>query len=250
MMELQTLMEEITRETETELASMLDPLDIPGDWTERQRLAYEERRTALRSQIVERRASATERANANATLVSLDHELAETIRWRDFLIPTRKTLCDELLMPRTRSRADQEVQQILRYAIHTIDFGPKQLLGASVYTLRSTPLGELMIAAGYTPTDNPNHAVYSGLPWRGSLPEVEKTLLDLTSRRTVAQTQLVLASRSPEEVATAREERAKRPDRKTRGDGTQFDKYPDGTIVEVEPSPESGPVAEPEMPTA
>jgi hypothetical protein len=176
------------------------------------------------------RARAAARDHALLALASLDREIAEATRWRDEFLPTaRKTLCDELLLPRGRTRAEQDMQANLRLSIHSIDFGLKSLYHGSAFTLRSTRLGELMIAAGYVPTDGPNNQQFGGLPWRGSLPEVEQYLKDLTSRRAVAQQQLVLASRSPEETAAA----AARPVRKTRGDGTQYDKYPDGVCVEI-----------------
>src|ERR1700730_1950078 len=59
---------------ETELASLLDPLDIPGDWTPRQRESYESRRSWLRAKI-------QDATDALATLNKVEPQMAAKEEW-------------------------------------------------------------------------------------------------------------------------------------------------------------------------
>jgi hypothetical protein len=227
----------MTVELQTELASMLDPLDLPGDWTQRQRNDYEGKRAALQAKIREAEARATARMQAAMTWASLEQEISAATTWRTFLTTTRQTLCDELLAIRGRTREDRDLQDNLKLSIISIDKGLQSLDGAACFTLRSIRLGELLIAGGYLPTDQAQHRQFGGLPWRGSLPQVERELVLLTKQRDAASARLAELSVSAEEQAQRRAEQNARPTRKTRADGSQYDKFPDGTIVEIEEAP-------------
>lgn len=78
------------------------------------------------------------------------------------------------------------------------------------------------------------------MPWFGSLPEVERRIQQLTTQRAEAQARLDEALLDDaERERLAAEDKARRaalnaaPQRKVRGDGSQFDRYPDGRMVEV-----------------
>ena len=221
---------------QAELAALLDPLDVPGEWTPRRRAAYEAKRTALQSRVTELQHQAEQYSRAERELADFEQQLAEAVRWRDFQRETwRPQLCGELLDRSTypRTRAELDYQQNLKLSISSIDRGLQALAGASCYTLRSLRLADLMIEAGYTPTDNERHRIFGGLPWRGSLKEIEHEIVRLTKQRDAAVVALADASLSNEDRAARAAERNARPTRKTRGDGSVYERYADGRIVEI-----------------
>jgi hypothetical protein len=208
-----------------ELAAMLDPLDIPGDWTPRQRDAYEARRVTLRGSI----AGAE---HAKARLAELDPQISAATKWRDDLNAWRERLSAQLLaLPPTRDRALIEHAQGLTVSIRAIDHG-------CTYWPNGAPgLGGSLVAmiqdAGYTPAPGA-----AGVAWHGSLTGVEERLKVLTRKRDEAQAALADALLDDEtrarRSAEAQARAANTPVRKTRADGSQYDKYPDGRRVEVE----------------
>jgi hypothetical protein len=164
---------------------------------------------------------------ATRTLASLP-PLGPEEAWRGFLIAARKTLCDELMaMPaRIRSSHDLGVQQNLKLSIVAIDRGPG-VTGDTGYLLDTLRLGQLMREAGYS-------------SWFGSLPEVEDRIERLVQQRADAQARLDEALLDDEARATRDAETAARlaklnagPVRKVRHDGSMFDRYPDGRVVEI-----------------
>ena len=113
--------------------------------------------------------------------------------------------------------------------------------GQSDNDLTTLKLGALMVADGYEIVGaDPARYYGGGLPWFGSLPEVQRRLEDLDRRREEAQAALdealldddVRAKRDAEAAANIAALNAQ-PQRKMRGDGTMYDKYPDGRRVEV-----------------
>ncbi|MEO8680158.1 MAG: hypothetical protein ABI665_13990 [Vicinamibacterales bacterium] len=218
---------------QNELAAMLAPLDLPGDWTPRQVADYETRRQLLtnRARIIR---------DATSELAKLQSQIAALTDWNTKLEEWRQTLCDELLALPPRLYADKDVGtlQNLKLSITMIDRGLPSGTGYALETLR---LGALMRASGYVQVgaDVATNAV-GALPWAGSLKEMEHFLKDLTTRQAVAQVQLdeaLLDDASREHLTTERASlmaaRNAAPTRKTRGDGSQYDKYPDGRCVEV-----------------
>ena len=98
-----------------------------------------------------------------------------------------------------------------------------------------------MIDAGYQISGpDPDHHYSGELPWNSSIKEVEHRLKDVERRRAIAQSALddalmdddARAQRDAE--AKARRDAANgQPRRKTRGDGSVYDRYPDGRVVEI-----------------
>lgn len=163
-------------------------------------------------------------------------------KWFDQLTAWRKTLCHELLAlpPRIRDSHTLGVQRNLTLSIKTIDFGIDVVNGTG-YDLTTLRLGELMRDAGFEPAGADRDRNYSGeMPWFGSLPDVERRIAALQKQRDDAQARLdeaMLDDAQRERLAA--ESKARRdalsaaPQRKTRGDGSQYDRYPDGRVVEV-----------------
>jgi hypothetical protein len=158
-------------------AERLDPLDYPRVWTMRQVRAYE-----------------VETAQVDQQIASLDHAVARLAaidvepnqRWRDFLTEARQTLCDELFTIKSpiRDRELKRQSDDLTFSIRLIDFGlAKASKAMPIVTLAPTRIGQLMSAAGYAVAVPDLHGP-SG--WRGSVPEVEARIKQLTEQRAEA----------------------------------------------------------------
>lgn len=154
----------------------------------------------------EHRAIITQRAKFAAQIASITHaasslaaiDVEPDTRWRDFLVPSRLTCCDELMAIKSPIRdADSKAKaQSLTFSLKMIDFG----LNASAHPVVSfapTRIGELMTAAGYA-VSGPELRGPRG--WQGSLPEVERRLADLTRRKAAALAALDEALMSDEEL--------------------------------------------------
>jgi hypothetical protein len=214
---------------EDELAARKNPLDL----TLREADAYLAQTEMISARIYTLR-------SAPLTLAEVDHKIASDTEWSDFLTTARKTLCDELLALPARIRTDRDLgkQQNLKLSIITIDRGRVSADdGRELETLR---LGQLMRVAGFLEGPKIENQICGRLPWFGSLPEVERRLKGLQQQRTEAQARLTEALLDDAERAQfAAEEKVRRdalnaaPQRKTRGDGSQYDRYPDGRVVEV-----------------
>jgi len=156
-------------------AERKDPLDLPGAWTLRECLAYNEQTSALDDRI----AAFEHAVTAHAALPPLDVER----QWRDHLVAWRDTLSAELftITSPIRSREVKERHDALLFALRLIDRG----LGAAklpIVTLEHSPLGLLMTAAGYDA-----EAPHGPRGWRGSLDEVEARIRTLTAQHAKAQ---------------------------------------------------------------
>jgi len=174
---------------------------------------------------------------AQATLAAVDPEMATLTEWKGHLEGWRQTLCDELLAcpPRARTGPERGKRQNLTMSIVMLDRGLK--LDGTGYSLETLRLGELMRESGFVAAPPVKDLeAFGRLPWFGSLNWVEKQLKQLQERRDAAQAALDDALMDDGERARRAAERNAlnaRPQRKTRHDGTQFDKYPDGRVVEV-----------------
>jgi hypothetical protein len=214
---------------ERELAARKNPLDL----TLREADAYLAQTEMISARIYTLR-------SAPMTLAEVDHKIAADTEWFDFLNTTRRTLCDELLAFPARIRAGRDLgkQKNLKLSIITVDRGRVSADdGQELETLR---LGQLMREAGFLEGPKIENQVCGRLPWFGSLPEVERRLKGLQQQRTEAQARLTEALLDDAERAQlAAEEKVRRdtlnaaPQRKTRGDGSQYDRYPDGRVIEV-----------------
>jgi hypothetical protein len=202
--------------------------DLPLQMTRDEANAY-----LAKTELLDRRIGHAR--GARSTLADLTPKLEPHVKWRDLLVQWRENFCQQLLaLPRhDRDRATQERRQALLLAVANVDRGA-MVWPNGAYML-GAPLAEAIAAARYeAPAERP------GPYWGGSLPEVKKRIDDLQRRIDAARAQLDEAllddaARAARDAASAERAAAARalPVRKTRADGTQYDKYPDGRRVEV-----------------
>jgi hypothetical protein len=169
-------------------AEMLDPLDIPGDWTPRRRDSYETTRCIIDGRLRDALAAST-------TLAQLAPKIAADTKWLADANTCRPTLCDELLAfghPRT----DLERGRVrnLTLSIQMLDRG-RRVADGTGWMLETSRLGELMRELGYTAAPPFDGAVVGLLPWFGSIPVVEQRLRDLTAQHDEAQARFDAALR-------------------------------------------------------
>jgi hypothetical protein len=216
---------------EAELAALPAPLDTPGDWTPHQRQDHEERRRMLTACVHLAR-------NATSTLAEVAPVLADLTTWHDLLERWRALLCEELLTfkmydrnPALRARK-QAVELSLRQIDRGLDFR------GEAFSVR-LPLDDLMERDGAAdPSGTLTTTVAAA--WKGSLKTVEPRLRELQRRCDEAAALLAGALMDDDARAKHEAEAKKRldiaraaPQRKTRGDGSTYDRYPDGRVVEV-----------------
>jgi hypothetical protein len=218
------------------LSEMLDPLDIPRSWTDRQLNDYESKRARLagRISVIQQQAP---------LLASLDAEIAQQAEWRAQISKWRDVVVHELRqLGIVRTPEQQGLQQNLRYSLAVLDSG-NGFLDETGYSLETLRLGALMRSDGFAEALPRNGERFGRLPWFGALRETELRINELTERRDTAKRRLDEAlmsdaereQKAKDDLARVAAENAK-PQRKTRGDGSQYDKYPDGRIVEVQPT--------------
>jgi hypothetical protein len=170
-------------EVETELASMLDPLDIPGNWTPRERDAYETKRAVLDARIRTVRMS-------KDILAQVEPRIAFDTKWRDHLREWLAILGERLLaLGDARTDIDRARVIALKLSIMRIHRG----LNFNEMLPGHLPLDDLLHEAGFVPRDAVARA--NGDAWYGTLPVVEQRLAELTARRDDAQTRLDAALR-------------------------------------------------------
>jgi hypothetical protein len=110
------------------------------------------------------------------------------------------------------------------------------------HALRTSPLGVKMARDGYIAPPPPKDEPYKimDLPWYGSLEDVKRRLKALSQQRDEALSALEEALLTDEQRVARLEATKKknaRPQRKTRGDGSTFDRYLDGRVEEVSAAP-------------
>jgi hypothetical protein len=202
---------------------------LPGDQIHQRPLNdLRRKREALAARIVTIR-------SAHATLAGLEQEITACATWADQLRNWRKTLQEEIVALPLPIRTDRDLgkRRNLELSIQTIESGLPADTGFALETLR---LGQLMREAGYVEGPRVANQVHGPLPWRGTLPAVENRLKALVQQRDDARARLDEALLDDAERDRRAAETTKRnalPQRKTRGDGSQYDRYPDGTVVEV-----------------
>ena len=201
-------------------ADRQDELDLPRTLTMRQVRDY----VAVTATIDQQIAAFNAAVAAYAALPSLDAD----IKWRDFLTPARQTIDGELLAmhPRIRNKTELEQQQRLMFSIRLIDHGwAANKLPAPIIDLSHSRLGELMAAAGYDVVGLELLRGPNG--FRGSLPETEQRIKELTKQRAEAQAALDMLLRTDEERATQDAESAQLRD----AFNAMHCKYTDGGYV-------------------
>ena len=214
---------------QAERAARLDRLDLPGTMTQREMDDYEAATARLDRYIF----MAREALSALAENAPRDEDIA----WRDFLIATRPKLCAELeaLPPRDKR------QQNLQLSILAMDkMRGLGVLDGTGYSLNTLRLGAYLRESGYTPLPPVDPEIFGRMPWFGSLPEVERRIADVEKRRVAAEAALneaLLDDAERDRLNASRAAEVARknalPQRKFRGDGSQYDKWPDGRIEEV-----------------
>jgi hypothetical protein len=131
----------------------------------------------------------------------------------------------------------QRVAWNLEASIRVIDRGVAVLddTGSDLTTIR---LRELMREPGFEQTpDDPVRRRSGTLPWHGSIRAVEDRMKRRAAQRAVAQSELEGALLTDDERAAKQahvDALNALPQRKTRADGSEYDRCPDGRRVEVE----------------
>lgn len=221
-------------ELEHQRAARLDPEDLPLSMTRAEAAAY----SAATALLDQRIASCK---GALATLDKLGTDDAD-VAWLAFLTSARETLATELLTIKSPIRDPKVMGRNINLtrSIRTIDFG-LGVLAESGHDLTTLRLGELMQSAGYEAVGaDPTRNYLGVMPWFGSVSEVEQRIAARERRCAAAQAQLdealldddVRAKRDAE-ADMRRAELNTRPVRKVRGDGSMYDRFPDGTRVDV-----------------
>lgn len=177
---------------------------------------------------------------ARSALANLP-DLAPEHEWLNNLTRWRAALCEELLALPVRIRSDHDLgrQRNLKLSIGAIDRGLDTVDGSG-YRLETLRLGRLMREAGYVEAPPADGEMLGHLPWYGSTPEVEQRIQQINRTRAEAEARLAHAllddaereRRAADDKARREAERAA-PRRKTRADGSQYDRYPDGRVVEI-----------------
>ncbi len=178
--------EAATAKIQQQLSEMLDPLDIPRTWTQRQLEAYETQRGNLG--VILR-----ELGTNHATLVQVTPKIEADEKWEADLLAMRTTLLQELatLPPQIRLEKDLHFMTNRKISVRIVDFGP-HADGQWTRDISTLRLGELLLAAGYRqfePERNTN-ATVGEIEFHGCLAEVQPRLKDLRARRDDAQKRL------------------------------------------------------------
>lgn len=160
---------EVVRTYREALATMPDPGDVPNTYNEQAKDGATRSFLSGRLRILE---------NGSATLVALMPRIECDTTWRDHLTEWRQTCLSTLatLDARDPQRYGWEL------SIQRIERGLELMTEALPARL---PLDDLMAAAGYVPESAVSRA--AGDSWYGTLPEVERRLRELITKRDDAQ---------------------------------------------------------------
>ncbi len=162
------------------IAELRDPLDLPGEWTQRERNKYVEKRQLLIDAHAQLKDANHRFDMALAKLAGTTSEIRRMHKWKEFLLKSRETMCDELLtISDSNDRSDAVRRGNLEVSIRTIDSGPTRLYANEPYTMKGLRIAELMDAAGYTPRPGyTKYDIYRGsYPWQGSLSQIEHEIV-------------------------------------------------------------------------
>ena len=214
--------ESVVASLEQELAQLLPTVDLPHGWSRSQVAEHEATRVRLTRRLMTIRDSVT-------TIAERDGQIHALTSWKNHLDQWRQALGDEYLaLPsRIRDAHTLGVKRNLEVSIITVLRGLPPDCKYSLTTLR---LGALMRDAGYQPRDaDPSRNYHGEMPWVGSLKEVEQWLQELATSKAMAETALAEAllddatrERLTAEAMVRRDALNALPQRKTRGDGSQY----------------------------
>ena len=187
----------------------------------------------------------------STVLPQLEAQISDGIAWRDKLVEWHTKLAAELESPsivKPRTPQQTGLRMNLLLSLHYLEkqFSPGdgghmvRRLEDTGYSLETLRLGALMRESGFTEAPPRHGESFGQLPWFGSLPVVEQRLKQLTERRELAKRRIEEALLSDaDREQRAKDEKARvaqlnaQPQRKTRGDGSQYLKYPDGRVEEL-----------------
>jgi hypothetical protein len=229
--EATTHTDDVLAALEQERATLPAPDHLPLNITPVERDRIEGRRSHLTNRITGIR-------SAMSVLTDVEPRLAECLAWKPQLEDWKHCLLAEPVPEKIRTALDLGRLQNTRASLAFLQHGTS--LDGTGWMLPTSHLGKLMKEAGYVESLPLPGQACGELPWFGSLDYVNAQIADLTKRRDAAQAQLresLLDDSARAERAAADAERLvelrARPNRKVRGDGSVYDKYPDGRIVEV-----------------
>lgn len=172
-------------EMQTELDAMLDPLDTPGMWTQRERDTYETRRRVLEANIRAVAVAESEIADLTPQAEHLGRWCVQCHEWLT-TFAERRAACPA--QPQTRV---QEYERLgLDISIRCLRYG---FDFANEMYPPDLPLFAAMTEAGYrAPTYAPTNVWAGGL---GVLPEAERRYKELGERLDAAERRLARALR-------------------------------------------------------
>jgi hypothetical protein len=181
-----------------EQGALLDRLDIPGDWTPRQRDSYETQRSWFQAHI-------QDATNAMETLAKVEPQIAADAKLVADLTEWRALLCTKYLAcpPRPMTPLARGIVRNLELSIQCIDRGIR-VLEDTGKMLETLELGDLMRASGYgqsAPEPDTNMAI-GRLPWFGALHVVEQRLKELQKQQADAEIRLRNALADPVTVTS------------------------------------------------
>jgi hypothetical protein len=211
---------------EQERAARLDYGDLPLSTARRDADTYVAQTAELDGRISVAR-------NAQLALVALEAQIAPEMKWHDFLTKTRDRLVKVLLglSKEPRGRVTWDREHAYKFSIICIDKGCEHFPNGA--PMLPKPLADAIEDAGFT-SETPGPA------WFGSIAQVAGRIADRQVRLDAAQAALDEALLDDDARSQRDAEGAARvaklnaaPVRKTRGDHSQFDRWPDGRIVEV-----------------
>ncbi|HXG69761.1 MAG TPA: hypothetical protein VNJ04_04015 [Gemmatimonadaceae bacterium] len=244
----------MTPTSEELVASLADPR-IAGRRAElaaRRVAINDESQLLVSSTRVEVEAARYERVMLDRQIAAIDSAVSAVAsvgsadadeQWHNTLTTARAQLVDERMKIKSpiRDAWMLGLARNLALSIGAVDRG-RRVFTDSGWDLENSRLGELLRAAGYEQVGADPDRNYGGaLPWHGRLTEVESRIAKLVARRAAVKAQLDEALMSDAERARRDAESAARvsalnalPTRKSRGDGSQYDQYPDGRREEVD----------------
>jgi len=222
--------DDVLADLDRQLAALGDIGDVPNTPHAHEQFAARQSALANRRQAIRM---------ALAAQADLAPKIATLQTWHDDLTAIRQQIGVEFRhAPRPRTDRDYGRFLNLQMSISCIDRGP-EVARDSGWSLETLRVGELLRERGYvagTPIENQAMGL---LPWLGALPNVERRLAELQKEYANTERRLAEALLDDDErerqAAERRKAAAAIPVRKTRGDGSQFDEYADGRVVEVEP---------------
>lgn len=162
--------------------ALLDPLDYPRTWTQRQCDAYETTRQTLKAKMLYARQQTAVLAKVVPTIAVLEQALQDVTEMRAILYERLER------QPPGHHPTDAAKCDTLRACIACCDQG-LAVLGDG-YHLTQSPLGHLMLARGHRPSTPAPFQVCGALTFPGSIPVLQAKLKALYAEKLDAEARL------------------------------------------------------------